>query len=371
MQPSLTIFIDGLPFDQLDNMPFARTLPSRARLVPILGYSVNCQTELFTGKSPDELGFWCEWSFDPSGSPFRRLSPLFHLLAPLEMVYVAKRVVHKVLDKFSRTESTKNIPFRFLSMFDESGHSVFSPEFSQESLLDHPDMTTFFFHQFPPGDDQDEATFQGTLDFIQKSERPGSVMLTLVKIDACSHWQGVGSEPYKKLLADNDRYIRELTEAFLAKEPDGVVNVVSDHGMTNIEQMVEVDLEGKFGRPHKDRYSYFTEATILRVWVDDPELREDMRAYLDGIDGVEELSKDDRERFGITRKEFGDLIYWTPVGVQIVPSFWGPKPSVGMHGHHPDHPGQHGICLASKPGVFEGSVVAKDFYRALSDQLGV
>jgi len=60
------------------------------------------------------------------------------------------------------------------------------------------------------------------------------------------------------------------------------------------------------------------------------------------------------------------LIYHTPEGTQIIPSFWGPKPSVGMHGHHPSFPGQHGICLSNRPGEFQERVSAMDFYQHLS-----
>lgn len=366
MRPTLTIFIDGLPFDQLENMPFARELPSRARLVPGLGYSVNCQTELFTGKSADELGFWCEWSAEPETSPFRSLRPLLKVLQPLEWFYPAKRFFHRVVDKFAPVSYTKNIPIPYLADFDETGFSVFDPRFSLPSLLDDPQLTKFLHHMFPPGRERDRKMTEAVLEHIEKTDAPGSILLTLVEIDHCSHWEGVGSEPYMEQLAENDAFIRGLTNAYLAKEPEGVVLVVSDHGMTNIERTIEIDLESRFGKPSRKRYLYFSEATLFRVWIEDQSLRAPIAQYLDGIDDLERLEEDERREFGLTNRRFGDLIYHTPVGVQIVPSFWGPKPSVGMHGHHPRYPGQHGICLASEAGLFEGSVQAADFHRVLA-----
>ena len=56
-------------------------------------------------------------------------------------------------------------------------------------------------------------------------------------------------------------------------------------------------------------------------------------------------------------------------GYQYIPSFWGPKPSAGMHGHHPRYPSQHGVCLSNRDGDFEGEVRAGDFYRVLADAL--
>ncbi|MGB0618612.1 MAG: alkaline phosphatase family protein [Myxococcota bacterium] len=366
MRPTLTIFIDGLPFDQLESMPFAREMASRARLVPSLGYSVNCQTELFTGQTPDELGFWCEWSAEPETSPFRHFRPLFKLLQPLEWSYATKRLFHRVVDKFAPVSYTKNIPIGSLADFDETGFSVFDPRFSLPSLLDDPNLTKFLHHQFPPGRERDRKMTNAVLEYIEKTDEPGSILLTLVEIDHCSHWEGVGSAPYMEQLAENDEFIRDLTTAWLAKEPEGVVFVVSDHGMTNIERTIEIDLESRFGKPSRKRYLYFSEATLFRVWIRDESLRKPIEDYLAGIDELEFLEEDERSELGLTNRKFGDLIYHTPVGVQIVPSYWGPKPSVGMHGHHPRFPGQHGICLASDGGLFEGEVRAADFHRVLS-----
>ncbi|MBW2291235.1 MAG: alkaline phosphatase family protein [Deltaproteobacteria bacterium] len=366
MPDTLTIFIDGLPYDELHKMQFSNRFASKARLIPALGYSVNCQTQLFTGKTADELGFWCEWSYDPKGSPFKSWAAPFALLSLVEPIYAAKRLVHKFIDKLGPVGSTKNIPLRYLSMFDESGHSVFSPSFAHPSLLDHPKLTKFFFHQFSNTERQDEEVFEAAKSYIEGSESPGHVFLTFVKIDACSHWEGVGSPPYDAMLLENDRYIAELTEAFLAKVPDGRVFVVSDHGMSNIHTGVKLELEKNFGKPSRDRYAYFTEGTILRVWVEDENLRTAIAEYVDGIDGLERLSESEREEQGLTDRAFGDLIYHTPEGTQIIPSFWGPKPSVGMHGHHPRYPGQHGICLSTRSGDFGERVGAEDFYHCLS-----
>jgi hypothetical protein len=369
MGTSLTIFIDGLPFSQLDKMTYTRQFKSRGRLVPILGYSVNCQTQLFTGKSPDELGFWCEWQYDPDNSPFRRMRGLLNLLAPLERWYPMRRVLHKLLDRLGWVMCTKNIPLRVLPDFTETGHSVFNEWFKQPSLLDSPKLNKFIHCTFPDVAQRDEDAFKATLEHIRSSDDPGHTLVTFTRLDHCSHWDGVASEVYDINLAKNDDKIRELSEAYLEKVPDGIVRVVSDHGMSNIDTFVDVDLEKVFGRAGPNSYSYFTEGTIMRVWCADPALREGIRTHLDGVAGIARYTDEERKCDGITRPEFGDLIYYTDEGVQFVPSFWGPKPSVGMHGHHPRIPSQHGICLSTRDGDFDGEVRAGDFYRVLAADL--
>ena len=94
-----------------------------------------------------------------------------------------------------------------------------------------------------------------------------------------------------------------------------------------------------------------------------------MRKYLDALTGIESVTHEERKEYGITTDSFGDLIYYVDECYQIVPSYWGPKPSVGMHGYHPSHRSQHGICLSSRAGDFDGEVRANDFYAVLSRDL--
>jgi len=367
---TLTVFIDGLPFDQLHKMPFTSGFASRGRLIPILGYSVNCQTQLFTGKTPDELGFWCEWTYSPETAPFRKFGPLLRLASLVEFSYYAKRVVHKVLDRMRLASATKNIPLAQLDKFEETGHSVLTDWFEGDSLLEHPRMKVILHNEFPVVERRDEDAFAATKRYIEETDDLDSVMVTFTRIDACSHWEGVASKPYDELLVVQDGYIRELSEAFLARVPDGVVLVASDHGMTNVDTHVKLDLEGRVGSPTRLGYTYFTEGTILRVWCDDEAVRGRIVEYLGTVEGVEALCESDRKEFGITNPDFGDLIYHVHEGHQFVPSYWGPKPSVGMHGYHPRYPSQHGICLSSREGDFDGEVGATDFYDVLSGYLG-
>lgn len=369
MSRTLTIFIDGLPFDQLHKLPYTSKLESKGRLIPILGYSVNCQTQLFTGKKPDELGFWGEWTYSPETSPFNKLAPLLKLLSVVEFSYYAKRLVHRFIDRLRWASATKNIPLSYLGNFEETGHSVLTDWFKQDSLLKHPKMKVILHNSFPDVPRRDESAYQAAKEYLDATEEPQDLLVTFTRIDACSHWEGVASEPYDKLLLVQDKYIEDLSEAFLAKVPDGTILVASDHGMTNVTDYVSVDLESAIGKPAANGYAYFTEGTIMRVWCDDAATRERIVNYLDEIKGVEQLGDEDRNEFGITDPNFGDLIYHVHEGHQFVPSYWGPKPSVGMHGYHPRYRSQHGICLSSRAGDFDGDVSATDFYNVLAGYL--
>jgi hypothetical protein len=40
-----------------------------------------------------------------------------------------------------------------------------------------------------------------------------------------------------------------------------------------------------------------------------------------------------------------------------------------MHGHHPRYSNQHGVCLSSRKGDFEGEIGAGEFYQLLASHL--
>jgi predicted AlkP superfamily pyrophosphatase or phosphodiesterase len=317
------------------------------------------------------LGFWCEWTYSPENSPFRRLRPVLGILSLAERWHLAERVIHRVLDELRWVSSTKNIALANLADFSETGCSVLNERFDQESILDHPELNKFIHLQFANTTRRDEEVFLAAKRHIEAAEDPGHVFVTFSKLDHCSHWEGVGSEPYDRMLLENDRYIRVLSEFFLAKVADGAVLVVSDHGMVNVKHEVRVDLEGRFGRPRTSGYAYFSEGTILRVWCESEALKELIRSYLDEVEGLERLRDEERPGLGLTLPGFGDLIYHTLEGCQLVPSYWGSKPSAAMHGYHPRYRSQHGVCLSTRAGDFDGEVSATDFYRLLSGYLGV
>jgi hypothetical protein len=291
-------------------------------------------------------------------------------MALCQLWYPLERIAHRVLDKFGFVSSTKNIPFRYLPAFSETGHTVFSERFKGDSLLVKPGVHSFLYRDFP-GASVDTSVFNAAKKHIEDNEDTGHAILTFVEVDHCSHWDGVDSKPYDEMLALNDRYIRELHDAFMEKNPDGKVFVVSDHGMVNVTKEVTLEFEKRFGDPLRRGYAYFSEGTILRVWSERDDLRKELRDYLDGVEGMERLPDDERGEHGITNPAFGDLIYHTLEGHQFVPSYWGPKPSKGMHGYHPRYSSQHGICLSTADGDFDGNVVARDFYDVLSGDLEI
>ena len=360
----MLIFIDGFPFYYLDKAPQMSQFEGKARLIPGFGYSINCQLELFTGLQPDEVGYFGDWTYAPERSPFRRAKILLRLLNPVGRVYYLDRLLHKALGKITRIE-VKNIPFSYLPMMAPNSGDIFKREISVD--LFHG-AATFFWPDFLhlKWGKRDAATFIAAMDAI---EADGKVVLTFTELDHIAHACGVGSPEFDHHVEHIDSWVSDLKEEFLKRYPDGVVIVVSDHGMVNVNKRVHIKLESVLGTPGKRPYAYFLDGTILRVWTFDARIRARCKEYLNSLEVGVILTSDERKRWGVSSPTFGDIIFVANEGVMFVPSFWGRKLSRAMHGYLPDLASQHGIFLCSQP-LKDDMFTANQVYRELAKLLG-
>jgi hypothetical protein len=63
----LIIFVDALPASKNFHIKNLQT----SALVPNLGYSVNLHNEIFNGKTPDQMGFFGEYLYNPKPSSLK------------------------------------------------------------------------------------------------------------------------------------------------------------------------------------------------------------------------------------------------------------------------------------------------------------
>jgi len=361
--PSLIVFVDAFPYSELMKAPFLNGFRYRRPLVPNIGYSVNLQAEIFTGKSPDDLGYFCDWKFDPEKSPFRSWNKILSLLTPLEFGYLPRRFVHKVLSRFRGVEC-KDIPMRFLPHLSPTKRDVFSMDFPGGSLF-----TQFGFAIIKCTDfrgelwERDVAVFEKAKEELKTRPR---LVLMLGALDGCGHWEGVGSAKWDSLIGALDDKCRELCEVYERHYRGGTVAVLSDHGMSNVQRGHKIDLSRLNGK----RCKCFVDGTIIRVWSGDEDVLDDASKYLNSVDWGSLLSEAERRDAGITNREFGDLIFIANEGEQICPSFWGAKLSKGMHGYRASNK-QMGIALLSwEPRMAPREWAAQQVYRELRRAMG-
>lgn len=346
----LVIFIDSFPYYYLNKTKYMPQFKSVSKLTPGFGYSINCQAEIFGGLKPDALGYFCEWTYDPKCSPFKKLDLIFKILHPARKLYYFDRILHRIIDKIysKKNSSVKNIPFGYLSKMSRKGYDVFSKGFISPSLLNKNGIkvisTLNYMHLSPRL--RDNIVYEKAISFIDKSSSDSlKLIISQTELDGIGHWYGVGSHKYDENIKLLDQRIFELQSKFFKRFKNGHLIVVSDHGMVNVIDGIKINMESIFGRPSNRTYFYFLEGTILRIWCFHSKLKKAIEDYFENLDFGSIINFEERKRFGVSKREFGDIIFLINEGFMFVPSFWGGKISKGMHGYHPYLESQKGIFL--------------------------
>jgi len=354
---ALLIFVDSFPFYRLTDAPFLSSLPVRTRVTPGCGFSVNLLPEIFSGRRPDAIGFFNEWTVGTPTVPPGLRGLLWRLLtspfgAALEVVRdlhpLTNLALHKGVQRFLGLR-VANIPFDDLHLFVEGHRSPFDGNFPAPTLFsEHPDLAVVRNETYrAPYGRRDELAVEEAWCRIGRDE---SVLVALGDLDHIAHQHGVRSRAYREMVKTLDGWCSQLAEEFHSLHgPQAPVCIFSDHGMADVHTPVRLRLKRLFGPQQPGRYAYFLDAVMLRVWCWDTRLGPAIRQYLSGLPYGRLLCRQDRRRFGVTSRDFGDLIFILEEGYAFVPNFYGGRMIKAMHGYHPDCERQAAIFLCSRP----------------------
>ncbi|MFB3897953.1 MAG: alkaline phosphatase family protein [bacterium] len=343
MKNLLVIFVDSLPYQYALQMPIAKHFSTQLPLTPGFGYSINIQAELFSGKMPDELEYFSEWTYAGTDSPFRKYRMLFNVLSPSSKVYLIDRILHRIGNKIFGP--IWNIPFRYLPYL-KNQPDIFSQEYTIPSIFTQiPELQVIKYPDFSYPDRDDKMTLAG----LTTMETHPQLFIGLVDLDGITHGVGVGSPEYlialERLNANLDKLLNKYTKLF----PDGKMIIVSDHGMANVTGSIELILEKEFGRVNPTSYFYIQDSTMLRIWTFTDKKRKEIEQFLDHQPYGKIVTDDERAKYKLTSSKFGDIIFLLNEGLVFSPSFYGRKLPKAMHGYHPELASQQGVLLYNNP----------------------
>ena len=201
---------------------------------------------------------------------------------------------------------------------------------------------------------------------INKSKNPEElIFLCLADLDSGLHKVSGTGDSAIQLCKDYCYKISEIVKLYSAKSNDNEITVLSDHGMSTIEDNVNLDLNLNIGKTGYNSYLYFLDATMCRVWYFDENLKELINKYLLSNENIKKLSKSERIKYKCLSSDFGDDIFTLKKdNVMFAPSFYGRKSVKGMHGYIPEYKSQFGIYISNK-NLNEKEINAEEVYSHL------
>lgn len=327
MRKILLVFIDGLNFDLAIKKMKVLENASNSRVVPGIGFSNNIYPEMLCGTNPDEIGYFNEWS--PNKEVKKKL-PYYLIWLDIfrRSLYINAGIRKIILKKIFKLDFS-NIPFKYAHYFKPQGSHQFR-DLAGDNILNRYNFE--IYDAVETG--QERGKRDGfIIDELENNLSNENYLLSLLDCDSISHTTGTESDQLLAHINYLDNRLEKLFSKFIGLNPENEIYLFSDHGMVDVSQVINFNIEKFFGPMNKDKYLYFIDSTYMRVWVKDKSLLSKFKEYLSNQKFGELLSEVQREEFGLTNREFGDFIFRGNEGVMFVPNFYGGRVNKAMHGY--------------------------------------
>ena len=359
--PALVFLIDAFRHDFLSevNTPRLAALADEgvARpLQPILGYSDSIRATLFTGRAPDETGYWMEYAYRPEQSPwkgFDRLASLDRLPSDLALRGLKLAMSSTVMKPLARRRgrahlSLRAVPFRAISRFDLTLHEPMTAP----TALGYPsifDACTAGGRSWAYLDSSKVRRGSDLLDEVDRlPDDVGLVFVYLHQIDMAAHLVGIESPVFWRRVRSTDDLFGQVRDRLLRRFCDATTLVLSDHGMSVLTSQTGIP-ELTTHPAFPDRFFVALDATMVRLWYldDDESLRREVRDRVASRFDGRFLTPEDLARYDLefTERLYGDEIFLLKPGTAIFPNFHSFIKPKAMHAYAPEDRDQWGIFI--------------------------
>jgi hypothetical protein len=347
---TLVFLVDALGWEIAEHFNFGREhFATRAPLGTVLGYSAAAIPSLLSGTTPAEHGSWAMFRrADASGSfaSLRWVPPLPHAVD-----WRARRWIRRWLDRRGRVRAYYDlyeIPTHLLHRFDvaQTGDPFRPGGLARETVFDWMQAQGIRYRlwDYRTGESDNLRAAQAAL-----TEPHDVLFVYTAELDALMHRVGIFHPSVGQRLESYAAFLDGVKKAARAHDVDLETVLLSDHGMTDVTDTVDV-WQGmarhglKLGRD----YMAFFDSTMARTW--GGERVADAMALVMAGKG-RRLDAPQLRAFGcyFPGGEYGDDVFLADPGVLIVPSFMGARRIAAMHGYHPEDRFSRGVFMTDAP----------------------
>ena len=355
------------------------------RVIPNFGFCER--TEIFTGQTPKESGFFTAIGYDPNNSPFKDIiglrifSFIEELIAPriilkqTDSYNILYRIYRKIFNKWiirqTKGISPQSIPISLLKYWDltedkidlRDGNAFNVP--SIFSLLSE-NGKTYFYDSFTalnmPSNGSDLNRMQMVVDDI-KANNEDFYLVYVSGPDYYGHKYGPDAAEFKDVLKQIDLDLKTYTNKILEIDPKANFIYLGDHGMATVNQYFDAEKEilsiakNNYLELEKD-FIYFLDSTLVRLWfftegaknIFEQALYNSPTFINNGVFINEDIANQEKIPWG--DKRYGDMIWWANTGVLVFPDFFHRvKKYKGMHGYDPTKYENQGTCIVYGEGI--------------------
>lgn len=358
--PIVVVLIDAFRHDFLteDVTPNLARLAAggcQRPLCPILGYSDAIRATFFTGRYPDETGYWMEYCYRPDSSPWKQMERFAAVdrvpvnFAVRGMKMAASMTVMRALARRRGMPhlDLRNMPLKAAGKFD----FTLSQPMTARNALGHPSIFDACSATGRPWAYLDASKVRRgeLLDQVDRlSDDVGLIFVYLHQIDMAAHVFGIESKRFWERVRSTDALLGEIVSKVRARFGQIDPLIFSDHGMSVLARQTSIqDLLEHPGFP--ERFFVALDATMVRLWFfdDDERLRSEVRERVASRYPGRFLSETDLATYHLefTGRLYGDEIYLLQPGIGIFPNYHSYIKPKAMHAYEPTDRDQWGIFV--------------------------
>lgn len=399
----ILVIIDALRSDYIskNDSPFLHNFAENNRHYKYVKQSRSfCErSEIFTGLSPRESGYFAAIGFDPKDSPYKDLGWLV-FFTYLDIFFSGnklyenfkRRLLKFSLKKKGRVMSNYSIPSSILKFFSltEDKHDFRLKEGfdGKDNIFRDCDKAglKIYYDSFTALNIDKPSSDESRLKLVEDNiAKDYNLYLLYIGImDTSGHQYG----PQAKERIDNLRKIDQRLSKFYHNIKSISENTkfifLGDHGMSEVVSCVDLNTEVKrIAATQKlklgEDYVYFLDSTMFRIWYLNQHSREHFDKCLkkndvllkNGIFVDQTIAKS--EGIPYPDRRYGDLLWMANLGVLVFPDFFHKdKPYKGMHGYDTRDLSSKGVCLVSaKESDHVEEINLTDLYEIIKTELGL
>lgn len=359
--PLVSVFIDGLRPDWVEQMPFVRSLGTAQDLATEFGYSIACHATMYTGASIQEHGLWFVWQRDPARSRF----PAGLARTPRVLDNIGSRLLLRkaLLSRMHAGEVPRgyfgvprlvHVPIRqwpglWVSedrFWDEDG---FAP------------VPTVFEHARRAGLSFRSVGLHRGGGHLASVERPLDLhepardwyYLFIGEVDHAAHVSGGHGTHFTEVLHAADAAIAARCAEVERRYGGFDLVLFSDHG--HQEATKPVDIYERLQPELLQQVPHVVDTNFARFWTRDEDEAKRVRAALSERlpEGwVLEESELRRWECWFDDQRYGDVIFYLDSPAVFTRTAWGySRSQKSVHGYIPSNPAMAGTFVTTLPGV--------------------
>ena len=361
--PILVIFVDALPYDRAVNIVNTLKADTHLKSIPGVGYSINVKAEMFAGLKPDDVGYFCEWNYNPENSSawWVKLGiPILEWLSSFN--HFIDRVIHKLIT-LARGERIYAIPYRILPMLKCSGLTAYERNFRAPTFLSEGNFERVLYSEEGVND---KKVFDKASEKLRE-EKNDRLFVSTAELDGVMHHYGMSCQRYEDQISLIEESAVNLIQEFISIHGDQAKYFLfSDHGMAPVLEPVDFDISHYCGQPSNESYVYVIDATFYRVWINNEDLRTKIIDAFGSINHVGHiLTEEERIKYGLVDRRHGDIIFLLNESKQFAPNFFGKEISQAMHGYDPELKSQAGAFVSNTNSGFGGNISSMSIHETI------